>query len=271
MWFLHESIYLLKRTVFKSLSLVAMLSLAGFLLAQLSALLLHPDLSDHLWLDQVPVEIYMEPNEATLSALLTRAEALPELELVQIVSAQDAADEFELSYGLQATDLLGENPFPTTLRFKLKAGFDRAALPAALKTLAAGQADYHVNEELYDGIGTRIRRFIVALSALVFGVFLLLLLMLRLGTKSERSAYRLERQLLKDCGATPAQERLPEIFWQLSLIFVAWLCVFSGWTFEGVLLSSFDLNLELPLAFWFLLPAFNLLAFQLFRSKKSIA
>ncbi len=270
MWFLHESLYLLRRTIFKSLALLALLTLSSFLLAQLSALMLHPDLSDHLWLDQVPIEIYLEPDPQVQSDLIERAKAFPELELVDVISAEDASNEFAASYGLSAVELLGENPFPTTLRFQLRSGSSRENLPIALQQLAEGLADYHVDEALYDGIGERIRRFVIGLAVLVAVAFALLLVMLRIGSKSERSAYRKERHLLKECGATPIQERLPEITWQVLLIASSWGLVFAAWHFEVILLQGFDLRLQLPLAFWFLLPTFNLLAFQLFRSKRLV-
>jgi cell division protein FtsX len=268
MGFIAEAIYLLKRTLFKSLALVAVLVVAGFLLAQLSALLHHPSLTDYLWLDQVPVEIYLEPNSPELEALLARIDTVPELDLMEILSADDAAQSFNEDFGLEVEELLGENPFPLTLRCKLTAGSNRLDAPRIVENLTKGRADYFVDVELFEGIGQRARGLLIALCLGIGLAFLLLLVMLRLGTKAERSAYRLERALLKESGATSWQTMLPEMIWQLALTTIAWLCVLGLWNFEQGILSSLALDLELPFLYWILFPACSLLAFQAGRSRK---
>lgn len=164
------------------------------------------------WTRRVPAECYLErPTAATLDMLRRSLAESPSLEWAGVLDPERAAAEFRAGFDLDVVELLGENPFPTTvlLRVRPQAGLPQLDRDVAELKLLPGVSGVHVERELLGELGAGLRRAgQVALAA--FLLFALLTAgLLAAALRSLQRGWRDEARLLALQGVSPGTLALP--------------------------------------------------------------
>lgn len=208
----REALGLLGRSRSRALLLALCWMLALLLAGALGWLWRNSSAVRESWTRRVPAECYLESADPGMQRrvrdLLERSGSL---RWDGLVPAEQAAAEFRQGFDLDVPALLGENPFPPTVRLEVRPGATLAEVDRDLARLAAepGVSGVFVERELLGQVGDTLRRAgraALAVLALVSGLTLLLLVS---ALRSLQRSWAGEAALLAVQGARPWQLALP--------------------------------------------------------------
>lgn len=267
---LREGLRLLGRSRSRTVLLVLLLGLAGFLLAQTVLVAANSRLALGVWLRRLPVDVLLsESGEALDEAVWReRIDGLPTLDWGRRLSREQASAEFAEAFGRPLEELVGENPFPAALELRLKADADPGAVEADLATLESWPevADAAYDAELGARLAERLRALGLGLGGGALGLLLISLLLVRRGLASQLAAWAPEMRLLALAGAPPARLRAPVLVAAALLGAAPMAAVLAALLVEGWLAAWIGLPFRAPLALW-LLPLWGALALPLLAAR----
>lgn len=208
----REALGLLARSRSRALLLALCWMLALVLAGALGWLWRNSSAVRESWTRRVPAECYLVSGDPALQRqvrdLLERSASL---RWEGLVPAEQAAAEFREGFGLDVPALLGENPFPPTVRLQVRPGATLEEVDRDVARLAAlpGVEGVHVERELLGQVGDTLRRAgRVALAVLILLAGLTLLLLVS-ALRSLQRSWAGEAALLAVQGARPWQLALP--------------------------------------------------------------
>lgn len=207
-----EALGLLGRSRSRALLLALCWMLALVLAGALGWLWRNSSAVRESWTRRVPAECYLESAEPALQERVRGVLAsCGSLRWAGLVPVEQAAEEFRQGFGLDVPALLGENPFPPTLRLDVRPGAELAEVDRDLQRLAAtpGVSGVFVERELLGQVGDTLRRAgraALAVLALLSGLTLLLLVS---ALRSLQRSWAGEAALLAVQGARTWQRALP--------------------------------------------------------------
>ncbi|MGO1247512.1 MAG: permease-like cell division protein FtsX [Oceanisphaera sp.] len=239
---LFASLGELWRTPLSSLMTIAVLGVSLALPASFYVLLKNAESVSAVWQSKAQISLYLQQSttEQQVTELQTRLAALPEIDKVTYISAEQGRDDFKGAAGFaEALDLLADNPLPAVLILGLS---ETGRLPEAAEQLLADMnAEPTVDTARLDmawlarlsGIVDLLRQAVVGMASLLLaGVLLVVGNTLRLNILNSR--YEIE--VMKLVGATDRFIQRPFLYvglwygiiggllaWWLTLVMVFWL------------------------------------------------
>ncbi|GGB54572.1 cell division protein FtsX [Oceanisphaera marina] len=239
---LFASLGELWRTPLSSLMTIAVLGVSLALPASFYVLLKNAESVSAFWQSKAQISLYLQQNttEQQVTELQQRLAALPEIEKITYISAEQGLSDFKGAAGFaEALDLLADNPLPAVFILGLsEAG---RAPDAAELLLADMNAEPTVATARLDmawlarlsGIVDLLRQVVVGMASLLLaGVLLVVSNTLRLNILN----CRYEIEVMKLVGATDRFIQRPFLYvglwygiiggllaWWLTLIMVFWL------------------------------------------------
>ncbi len=201
-----EALGLLARSRSRSLLLVLVWTLTLTLCGALGWTWRNSPRLREAWTSRVPAECYLEQADApTLAAVRRTLANSRTLDWAGLLDPAQAAAEFHSGFDLDVVELLGENPFPTTVLLRVRPAAELAQLDRDLAALDAlpGVSGVHVERELLGELGTGLRRAGRAALAVLALFILLTAALLAAALRSLQRAWAAEARLLAQQGVTP--------------------------------------------------------------------
>jgi cell division protein FtsX len=245
----REALGLLGRSRSRTLLLALCWTLALALAGALGWLWRNSSAVRESWTRRVPAECYLESADPALQERVRELLATTSsLRWAGLVPAEQAADEFREGFGLDVPALLGENPFPPTVRLEVRpdAPLEEVDRDLARLAHAPGVSGVFVERELLGQVGDTLRRAGRAALAVLVLLSGLTLLLLVSALRSLQRSWAGEAALLAVQGARPWQLALPvwlalampaAVAWGLSwgaLSVIAGLLQQVGWKVDSV-------------------------------------
>ncbi|MFA7332231.1 MAG: hypothetical protein WC326_14270 [Candidatus Delongbacteria bacterium] len=194
-----EALGLLARSRSRSLLLVLVWTLTLTLCGALGWAWRNSPRLREAWTSRVPAECYLEQADApTLDGVRRTLAGSRTLEWAGLLDPAQAAAEFRSGFDLDVVELLGENPFPTTVLLRVRPAAELAQLDRDLAALDAlpGVSGVHVERELLGELGAGLRRAGRAALVLLLLISALTAALLAAALRSLRRAWRGEAVLL---------------------------------------------------------------------------
>ena len=196
------------------------------------------------------VEVFLEPafTDAQVQKIVAKLKKLPEVQSVQYISQQEAAERFKKEFGRDVREVLGTNPLPPSCIVHLKPAYQNAQAIARLSQTVRtwdGVSDVVYGQNLLKIID----RYVTLVYLIIIGLGLLLLVVATVLIHNSVRLIIYARheiiEIMKLVGATRAFIRRPFLVEGILYGFIGgaiadlviWILVrvFQNWVYTGII------------------------------------